>query len=337
MELGAAETRQEPQPPETPALAHFLAGTLAMNGATRRRRRAQFEKAVAADPHSAMLRQRLAAIYVRQGRLSDALEQMPGGGAVIEPDDAESRLMLADVLSTHGTRRRRDPRIRDRPRARSQPRAGAPAARRAVRQARRVRPRHRDPAVSDRPGRATRSSATTTSGASTRGAGLQARRAGVSQTALRINPQSEPVLIDLALLYEASQRTDEAIQLYEQVLKANPRRTNIRRRLGGLYARQRKFDDALGAVPRAAEGRHRRAGHAHEDRPHPARDRRVRARRQRVQPGARRRSRTTPACATTSRRSTSRAATSTAPSRNTSASRPITNGTATAQRVIAHL
>ena len=68
IELGAAETRRESAPPETPALAHFLAGTLAMNGGDDKEATAQFEKAVAADPHSAMLRQRLAAIYVRAGK-----------------------------------------------------------------------------------------------------------------------------------------------------------------------------------------------------------------------------------------------------------------------------
>src|SRR5262245_53231012 len=59
MELGAAETRKEPIPPESPALSHFLAGTLAMNRGDYDEASEQFEKSVAADPHSALLRQRL--------------------------------------------------------------------------------------------------------------------------------------------------------------------------------------------------------------------------------------------------------------------------------------
>src|SRR6185295_12860732 len=101
MELGAAETRKEPIPPESAAMSHFLAATLAMNRGDYDEASDQFEQSVAADPHSAMLRQRLAAIYVRRGRLADALEQCQAA-VVIAPDDPESRMMLADVLSTLG-------------------------------------------------------------------------------------------------------------------------------------------------------------------------------------------------------------------------------------------
>lgn len=101
IELGAAETRTEPASPETPALAHFLAGTLAMNEGDQDEAAKQFEQAVAADPNSAVLHERLAAIYVRQGKLPDALEQCQAAVA-IDPNDADSRLMLADVLSTVG-------------------------------------------------------------------------------------------------------------------------------------------------------------------------------------------------------------------------------------------
>src|SRR5690606_31198204 len=63
--------------------------------------------------------------------------------------------------------------------------------------------------------------------------------------ALRLNPTAEPVLVDLAVLHEAAGRPEQAITIYEQVLRTNPGRDQIRRRLGALYARQRKYDDAL--------------------------------------------------------------------------------------------
>jgi tetratricopeptide (TPR) repeat protein len=63
--------------------------------------------------------------------------------------------------------------------------------------------------------------------------------------ALKRNPQSELILMDLATLYELQKQYGRAIELYQQILAANPNSALVRKRLGGLYIGQKKLDEAL--------------------------------------------------------------------------------------------
>ncbi|MEO8601552.1 MAG: tetratricopeptide repeat protein [bacterium] len=243
IELGASEMRIEPEPADAGAYGAFLVGTIALQSGDQEAATTAFEQAVAADPRAAILRQRLAALYVRQGKLAEALEQSQAA-VVIDPDDVDSRLMLADVLSTLGrdaeaTREYEGVLALDPDQEQARLLLGVLYAKRGeIGKAESTLKylTERDPSSFLGYYYLGRVYA----------AAQDFKRAEQAyRTSLKINPTAEPVLIDLALLYEATQRPEQAIALYEQVLKSNPRRVQIRRRLGALYARQRKYDDAL--------------------------------------------------------------------------------------------
>ena len=63
--------------------------------------------------------------------------------------------------------------------------------------------------------------------------------------ALELNPKSEAVLLDLALVYELESKTEDAIQTYQRLLQVNAQNAWARRRLGELYVGQNKLDEAL--------------------------------------------------------------------------------------------
>ena len=56
------------------------------------------------------------------------------------------------------------------------------------------------------------------------------------QQALELDPHETRALIELARVYEALQRSDRAIALYERVLERNPRQTEVQKRLSELRA-----------------------------------------------------------------------------------------------------
>ena len=53
--------------------------------------------------------------------------------------------------------------------------------------------------------------------------------------ALELNPKSEAVLSDLALVYELEGKTEDAMQMYQRLLQVSPQNVWARRRLGELY------------------------------------------------------------------------------------------------------
>jgi Flp pilus assembly protein TadD len=55
--------------------------------------------------------------------------------------------------------------------------------------------------------------------------------------ALELNPHDERTLVELALVYEAMQRPDRAVVLYERVLERNPNQVEVARRLNQLQAK----------------------------------------------------------------------------------------------------
>ena len=86
--------------------------------------------------------------------------------------------------------------------------------------------------------------------------------------ALKLSPQSELILTDLAVTYEAQGKSQKAIELYERILAANPESVVVRRRLGAIYVGQKRFERRAEAVPRDRADRRRSARRAHEDRAH---------------------------------------------------------------------
>ena len=73
--------------------------------------------------------------------------------------------------------------------------------------------------------------------------------------ALELNPKSEAVLMDLALVYELEGKTEEAIQTYQRLLQVNPQNVWARNRLGELYVGQNKLDEALSQFEEAWKAR----------------------------------------------------------------------------------
>ena len=67
-ELGSSETADAALPPDAKPLGHFLKAEIAMNSGDQPVAMKEYELAVAADPTSALLRQRLAILYVRSNR-----------------------------------------------------------------------------------------------------------------------------------------------------------------------------------------------------------------------------------------------------------------------------
>jgi tetratricopeptide (TPR) repeat protein len=57
------------------------------------------------------------------------------------------------------------------------------------------------------------------------------------QQALQIEPHHARALIELGLLYEAMQRPDRAVVLYERVLDDDPKQAEVKQRLQGLLTR----------------------------------------------------------------------------------------------------
>jgi tetratricopeptide (TPR) repeat protein len=107
--------------------------------------------------------------------------------------------------------------------------------------------------------------------------------------ALKLSPQSELILTDLAATYELQGRGDKAIELYERVLAINPRSVPVRRRLGGPLRWAEEARRGAVAVPRDRAPRRDPSEARTEDRPHLPREGGSGARRHRVQPRAGRR------------------------------------------------
>ncbi|HXQ20849.1 MAG TPA: tetratricopeptide repeat protein, partial [Candidatus Acidoferrales bacterium] len=97
-EMGPAEPAAAAIPPDAEAMGHFLKAEVALNEGDHDVATKEYELAVAADPISALLRQRLATLYVRANRLQDALAQVRRC-VELEPSDAQSRVLLAGIFS----------------------------------------------------------------------------------------------------------------------------------------------------------------------------------------------------------------------------------------------
>jgi len=86
---------------EARAMGHFLKAKIALDTGDYARATAEYENAVAADPDSIIPRMRLATLYVRAGDLLGANEQCEAIMAAA-PDHIEARLLGAGVLTALG-------------------------------------------------------------------------------------------------------------------------------------------------------------------------------------------------------------------------------------------
>jgi len=102
VELGTSNIDETAKvPSEAGALGHFLKAELATNNGDHDVAMKEYEAAVAADPSSALLRQRLTMLYVRANRLQEAKQQIEAA-VELDPEDVQSRVLLAGILSALG-------------------------------------------------------------------------------------------------------------------------------------------------------------------------------------------------------------------------------------------
>jgi len=88
-------------PDDAKAMSAFLKAEVAMNEGDRSEALSEYEQAVKYDPNSAELRVQLATMYVRSGRLKEALEQV--NHAIAEkPNDPDALLLAAGINSALG-------------------------------------------------------------------------------------------------------------------------------------------------------------------------------------------------------------------------------------------
>jgi Tfp pilus assembly protein PilF len=85
--------------PADRALGHFLKGKVALDRGDAETALVAFEQAVTNDPASTFLRLQLAKLYVRKGKLAEALEHCRKAREQ-EPNNAEAELLMAGLLSS---------------------------------------------------------------------------------------------------------------------------------------------------------------------------------------------------------------------------------------------
>ena len=278
-------------PSDATAMGEFLRGQVALTRNDYDTALPAFEAAVAADPNTPLLRLRLASLYVRAGPAREGARAVPASWSprsrTTPRRSGSSRGILSalgrddEAVATYERLLEIDP---------GQP-GRVPLSGRALQQARRDRPRRRD---AEEAGRA-RTRASILGYYYLGRVYAAARQLDKAERyyleALKLNPQSELILTDLALAYELQGRTDKAIELYQRILALNPQSVTC---AAGSAA---STSGRSGSTRRSSQfreletRRHRSARGADEDRPHLPREGRPRARRDRVQPGARRRAR----------------------------------------------
>src|SRR5205085_9594004 len=95
---GMLPGRAAPVDPKVAAMGDFITGEVALNDGNYDVGLKAFRSAVANDPESPLLRQRLAMLLVRKGLLAEALEHCEKVVA-LEPRNTEAHLLLAGILS----------------------------------------------------------------------------------------------------------------------------------------------------------------------------------------------------------------------------------------------
>src|SRR5207253_456690 len=88
-------------PDDARAMGAFLKAEVATNEGDRDEALGSYEEAVKYDPENATLRVSLATMYVREGRLKDALREV-NKGIQIKPDSADALVLAAGISSALG-------------------------------------------------------------------------------------------------------------------------------------------------------------------------------------------------------------------------------------------
>src|SRR5260370_317049 len=88
-------------PSDARAMSAFLRAEVAMNDGDREVALTNYAEAVQYDPTNAALKVRLATLYVRDGRLKEALDQV-NQALALNPDSADPRLLGAGISSALG-------------------------------------------------------------------------------------------------------------------------------------------------------------------------------------------------------------------------------------------
>jgi len=88
-------------PSDARAMSAFLKAEVAMNQGDREEALKDYAESVQYDPANAALKVRLATLYVRDGRLKEALD-LVNQALVINPDSADARLLGAGISSALG-------------------------------------------------------------------------------------------------------------------------------------------------------------------------------------------------------------------------------------------
>jgi tetratricopeptide (TPR) repeat protein len=70
------------------------------------------------------------------------------------------------------------------------------------------------------------------------------------QKALALNPQSQLVLLDLAVLRELQNRPKDAIAIYQKILQTDAHNDAVRKRLAELYGGDSKLQEAVAQLQR---------------------------------------------------------------------------------------
>src|SRR5580693_8646922 len=88
-------------PPDAQAMGDFLKAEVASDNGDRKNAQVFYQAASQADPHNASLRLKLASIYVRDGHLNQALNEV-NEALALDPNMVDARLLAAGLQSATG-------------------------------------------------------------------------------------------------------------------------------------------------------------------------------------------------------------------------------------------
>ena len=235
-------------PPSALAMGAYLKAEVATDNGDHEEAFRDYEEAVKYDPHNAALRVKLADLYVREGRLKDALTQAQEAIALdpgfvrghllnagissalgddasateqyqkvleLAPKTQEAYLFLGTLAAKQGDYKKAEDIF-------SQLIALDPSSFLGYYYAGRVCAAAQHYADADR----------------------------YYQKALDLSPQSQLLLLDVAVLRELQNRPKDAIAIYQRILQTDPNNDDVHHRLAELYGDDKKVDAAVAALHR---------------------------------------------------------------------------------------
>ena len=231
-------------PDDAHAMSAFLKAEVAMNEGDREEALSNYEQAVKYDPSSAELRVQLATLYVRSGRLKDALEQV-NRAIADKPNQPDALLLGAGINSALGN---------------------DDAAEQDYKAVLRADPKNQEAylylgTLYAKRGDYTNAESTFKTlikldpnsflGYYYAGRVMVAAKnypaaENYYTKALALNPQSELVLLDIAMLREIEGKPKQSEEYYNKVLQVNPNNQQALKLLAQLHVGQKNFESAIG-------------------------------------------------------------------------------------------